>query len=560
MLVLATGAFAEEIIFFHIFFNQRFDIVVIEIMMVFGWIPAAAVIVKGLLEVWQDYRQEIYQSKIKWSVLAIDVPKMTEQSPKSLENIFASLHGACSTILWKENWFDGKVQPKFSFEIASIDGFIQFYVRCETRHRDIVEAGFYAQYPDAQITEVEDYMMRFPSRFPDSEWNMWGAEMIIESKHGDFVPFKTWQNFEHKMSQELKDPLAVMLEQISRMRPGECFIIQILTEVCSQKWKEAGEKFIKKTYGLKEDSKGSGIIDDLLKIPSEMVSHVTGIDLGGGVEEKKDEDIWRAFKITISEKAMVEAVANKISQIGLKTKIRLVYYAKKEVFAKYLRVPMIKGMLVQYNNPGGAEFKMSSRSIPKGDYFWQRWLYAQRQSRLSQALKKRHVNMGATPRVLCAEELATLYHFPSILVKAPLVKKTESRRAEPPVSLPIASEDTPLYRSAPPAFISSSRKGAPPISLSTSPEGKSSAISAEQSLFLEPDLQLTPPIGFPKISNKKIIGVPVAPSTVKKIPDAMRVLLDPNVELEEVNLPTVPGEAEAVDEKEKNFVPPNLPI
>ena len=44
---------------------------------------------------------------------------------------------------------------------------------------------------------------------------------------------------------------------------------------------------------------------------------------------------------------------------------------------------------------------------------------------------------GATPFMLCTEELATLYHFPTITVKAPLIKKAEAKRAEPPTALPV---------------------------------------------------------------------------------------------------------------------------
>ena len=41
------------------------------------------------------------------------------------------------------------------------------------------------------------------------------------------------------------------------------------------------------------------------------------------------------------------------------------------------------------------------------------------------------------PFVLNIEELATLWHFPMMSVKAPLVKKSESKKAEPPFSLPV---------------------------------------------------------------------------------------------------------------------------
>lgn len=53
------------------------------------------------------------------------------------------------------------------------------------------------------------------------------------------------------------------------------------------------------------------------------------------------------------------------------------------------------------------------------------------------AYQSRSWGMGATPYFLNAEELATLWHFPTINIKAPLVKKAEARRAEPPVGLPV---------------------------------------------------------------------------------------------------------------------------
>ena len=49
--------------------------------------------------------------------------------------------------------------------------------------------------------------------------------------------------------------------------------------------------------------------------------------------------------------------------------------------------------------------------------------------------------MGASPKILNVEELATLWHFPSLLVKSPLVKKAEAKRGEPPVGLPIGSNE-----------------------------------------------------------------------------------------------------------------------
>lgn len=548
MFLFATTAMTVPQAYLHAFLAQPIDVALLEVILLVGWIPIAAVLLQGVMEIWKDYRQTVYQSRLQYCVLAIDVPKITEQSPKAAENIFASLQGSLSNLLWKEVWFDGKIMPRFSFEIASVDGYIQYYIRCEKRFRDLVEAGVYAQYPDAQIAEVEDYAQIIPSHFPEPEWDMWGTE--FELKKEQHFPIRTWPYFEHGLSQELKDPLAVLLEQMSRMRQGECFFFQILLSPCKQDdWKKDGVKFIRKIYGLKDDSANTGgLLGELAALPGGLVEEMTGVGINSlfGVssgEKPKDEDIWRAFKITLQEKAQVEAVINKLSKLGFQTKVRVAYFAKKGVFNKSTRIPMVKGFFSPFANPGINEYRMFGPQIPKYDYFFQRWTYTHRQTRMAQAYKKRSFSLGATSKILCTEELATLWHFPAITIKAPLVKKTESRRAEPPVSLPVAGEEVPLYRAPP---ITPSKKEAPPVVL----------LSGEPAIaaFLEPNIKLTPPV---EVQTSKKIGASSVP--VKKfIPDAIRVLLDPGVELEDVNIPPVEHEKEHVEEGES--APPNLPL
>jgi len=553
MFLFATTLTATPEAYLHAFLNQPIDVALLEVILMFGWIPIAAVLMEGLMDIWKDYRQSLYQNRLKYIVLAIDVPKMTEQSPKAVENVFVTFQGTFSNMLWKEIWFMGKIQPRFSFEIASIDGYIQYYIRCEERFRDIVEAAIYAQYPDAQIAEVEDYAQLVPGKYPDPEWDMWGTEFVL--KKDQHLPIYTWPMFEHSMSQELKDPLAALLEQMSRMKPGECFFFQILLTVTDQKkWKEAGRKFIKKTYGLKDDTKSNGMLDQILSLPGEFVSEVTGVNInpllglsGGGVSSEKPEDPWRAFKITMEEKAQVEGVLNKISKLGFETKIRIAYFAKKGVYSKGTRVPMIKGFLSPFNNHSSQEFGMYGPQIPKNDYFWQKWTYNHKQTRISQAIKKRSFSLGAAPKVLCTEELASLWHFPSITIKAPLVKKTEARRAEPPISLPVAGEDVPLYRSPP---VTQTKKEAPPIGLAAAP-------------VFEPEVSFTAPVESVKIEKAKISSNPVPsikPSGPRNVPDVMRVLFEPGVELEDVKVPPAPNEAVEGMEEEDKIVPPNLPI
>src|SRR3989344_5759340 len=86
-----------------------------------------------------------------WMLLRILVPKNNEKTPLAAEQMFAALHG----IFKKGSAF----QDFFSFEIASREKYIQFYVHVPVHLKDFVEGQIYSQYPTAEIAEVDDYVL-----------------------------------------------------------------------------------------------------------------------------------------------------------------------------------------------------------------------------------------------------------------------------------------------------------------------------------------------------------------------------------------------------------------
>ena len=44
---------------------------------------------------------------------------------------------------------------------------------------------------------------------------------------------------------------------------------------------------------------------------------------------------------------------------------------------------------------------------------------------------------GKKDYILNTEELATIYHYPILVVEAPTMRRVEAKKAEPPVSLPV---------------------------------------------------------------------------------------------------------------------------
>jgi hypothetical protein len=90
-------------------------------------------------------------------------------------------------------------------------------------------------------------------------------------------------------------------------------------------------------------------------------------------------------------------------------------------------------------------FTKVKTTITNADYFRVEQRKAAKQRRIVKAYKERIADksFGSTPFILNIEELATVYHFPGMTVKAPLMKLTESKRSEPPVTLPIDQEFGP---------------------------------------------------------------------------------------------------------------------
>lgn len=421
------------------------DQILYQILVWFGWIPITIVLFWGFAQMWKNNRQGIYAGNLPYILLAINVPALTEQSPKALENFFANLVGAKSTLLWKEIWMTGKFQPVFSFEIASTEGRIQFFIRTQARFRDMIEAGIYAEYPEAEIDEVEDYTAFAPESYPDEKWDMWGTEFKL--KQPDYFPIRTFSDFEDKLTQELKDPLGSILEHLAKMGPGEHFWIQFLIQSADNDWKKEGIKYINTSFGVEDKPKPSLIsqgISSALWLPNELLKEATGVSLTQETTEAAEADIWKAFRLTPIEKMQADAILNKVSKIGYHTKTRIIYVADKRVFAKHSRAPIVKGLLNQYANLNLNAYGLSGSVTPRDDYFWQKWSYPGRQGNLVTAFKTRSFGMGATPGILSTEELATLWHFPTILIKAPLIQKAYARRAEPPVGLPQTFADTGL--------------------------------------------------------------------------------------------------------------------
>lgn len=420
------------------------DVLAAYALLFVGPVPILGVIVWGFSHLWLEYKQEQAEHHLTWVTLEVRVPQTSIQTPKGMENFFSNLAGAKSGISWREQWLLGKVQARFSFELVSNGGDISFIIRAQEKFRDIIEADLYAQYPEAQIIEIPDYTGMVAKKYPNDDQELFGAEIVL-AKPNHF-PIRNYGDFEHQGEKDnrFKDPLLSLLELMGKMRPGEHLWVQLIIRPPSQEdWVKEGLAYLGKIMGKEESApKKGGILsalDGLFWFPFGVLEQISGLKLGGGAEksEKKPDD-FKMFRLTSAEKIQIDAVAEKISKVGWQAKIRWIGVGPKKTFRKGVFAAGMKGAFQPFNSPLLNQLATHGTSVPKDDYFWQKWSYAKKQRILAKRFAARSFSAGATPCILNAEELATLFHFPSADARTPVLTSLGARRSEAPNTLPAA--------------------------------------------------------------------------------------------------------------------------
>ena len=122
------------------------------------------------------------------------------------------------------------------------------------------------------------------------------------------------------------------------------------------------------------------------------------------------------------------------------------YVARRDVFIMSHASSFI-GALKTYNTQTLNGFKLNSATIANKTYWWlpsfmTRWKKVHKKSLYYQYYRSRKPfndtwSLISKPIVLNTEELATIYHYPGLTAKAPLMPRIEAKRSEPPATLPV---------------------------------------------------------------------------------------------------------------------------
>lgn len=407
---------------------------------------------------WALYLKIRYFKLLKWVLLEVKIPRNIAKSPQAMEQVFAGLQTMYFAFDPMETWWEGLQHDYIVFEMASMGGDTRFYIRVPEFFRNVVEAQVYAQYPECEIVEADDYMRELPAVVPNEGWDMIGVEFKFTKPNA--YPIRTYVEFptiESMKEEERKvDPFASFVELFGKIRPGEHLGYQIMfwpaQRPTPDAWIKEGEKLVDKLIGRKpSDEKKIGvmsILETLGGFIGEVAATLFSPPTAEPVKPKREEKDGATLMQHLSPgvKDIVAAIERKMVKPGFEAFVRLCYIGRRDLFHLSHFSSSI-GALKTYNtstlnafalNPGTLathvfwgwpKFYKRKRKLYKGRLFY--YYYKTRKPFTSTfALKSQSV-------ILNTEELATIYHYPGATAKAPMMPRIEAKRSEPPATLPI---------------------------------------------------------------------------------------------------------------------------
>lgn len=393
------------------------------------WLPLGLLV--GLWISWMEYVRFQYWFKTEHVLMRVDLPPEVEKSPLAMELFFTSLWNDSGETTFLTRFLKGGTRPDWSFEIASNEGQISFYIYCRRAWKNITEARLYGQYPEARLTEVPDYTHQIPA---DLEGYRVHVAEYRKREPVQAVPILTYINYELDKdadSPEMKvDPMTTTLEWLADTGKGEYKWIQIMARARKQdQWH--GWYFKRDSYV--DDAHEH--IADLLREAGKRVEKVTG-----GVILSSQALSRGPSLLTSGEKDRVEAIEHSLQKLPFECGVRILYIAKGDAWDG-VNENIMNRFWVSYRYKDNNDLR-NTRGTTNLDYPWQDWneirfRYICRQGLFFYKYRAYfEVPLEQTPVYFTTEELASLWHFPNSGVRTPGISRVPAKVSEAPANLP----------------------------------------------------------------------------------------------------------------------------
>lgn len=195
-------------------------------------------------------------------------PQTPQQESKSVvaEQMFSELRGI-SPSDWKKHLV---FRESFAMEIVATATEINFYTFCSRKLMAFVKDTIFAAYPEAEITEVEDYFNKLPLEKAEIGY----VRMIGPS----YTPIRTYETMTN-------DSLNPILNKMVNLKGGEVIAVQTYFTPVSGGWRNKGLRFLNYLSNRQNSSKNESSTVWVGNSPQMNVDR----DVYSGVEKKMNK-------------------------------------------------------------------------------------------------------------------------------------------------------------------------------------------------------------------------------------------------------------------------------
>jgi len=290
-------------------------------------------------------------------------------------------------------WLFGR-EDHMSFEIVANDGEISFYVAVPEYLRTTLEQQLQAQYPDANIEDVEDYNIFTPKSVI--------AGKMLTFKRQNFFPIKTYKKIEG-------DPLNSLTNALSKVGDDDGAVIQFVVRSAKKVWRSHGIGVASRMMQGKkfeEALKGKSVLKEMFKKSPKTAE---------GAPKPETQ-----HQLSPMEQEIVKGIEEKASKGGMDVNIRVLTASdqahKSEMYLNDILAAFAQFNIYEYGN----SFEVSSKKIDKlaTDFIY----------------RNLDTKRGI---ILNSEEMATLFHFPiPSVTETPNILWLQSKKAAAPLNIP----------------------------------------------------------------------------------------------------------------------------
>jgi len=426
--------------------------IIIKILSLTWWFILPIVLFIVFWKLWVLFIREKYVRGIKWSLFEVKIPKEILKTPKAMEQIFSQIYGGSYAygFKWLDEYWDGKIEKWLSFEMVGRAGSIHFFIYAPSGYKNLLRSSIYSQYPDAEISEAEDYMKDYPEILPNQTYDLWGAEFKL-AKAAPY-PIRVYSFFEENQEEKRIDPLSAIFEAMSQLKADETIILQSI--ICptsglnGDDWVKEGKEIIEniadktkaKAKSTKQNS-ATEFLKNLVMAPAEAPTW------GEPKTETKDTP---SKSLRPDERDVIESVAGKISKSGFRTNIRFLFIDKKDSFSS-ANIAAVTGAFNQFNTQDLNAFKLTNKTGVSNSFLmrifpdWKKKKAFVKKRKIYDACRRRQLFLNPYEfdirnlSLLNIEELATIYHYPitTATFEAPTIRRVTAKTGGAPAGLPI---------------------------------------------------------------------------------------------------------------------------